>query len=63
MVLSCARGSSGWVLKTSPKEWGGIKMGCSGRWWSHCPGGVQEMWRRGTKEHGNTGGRWMIFQQ
>jgi len=52
MVLSCARGSSGWVLKTSPKEWGGIKMGCSGRWWSHCPGGVQEMWRCSTEGPG-----------
>ena len=45
------------------KEWPGIGTGCPGRWLSHCPGGVQEMWRRGTKEHGNTGGRWMIFQQ
>jgi len=37
MASNCARGHSRWTLgQISPlKEWSGIGIGCSERWWSH----------------------------
>ena len=43
--------------------WLGTGTGCPERCWSHCSGGVQEIFRCGTKGHGlvgNVGGSWMV---
>ena len=49
-----AKGGSGWMFKKiyPMKQWWCIGTGCSGRWWSHCAGGVQEPWSLGTEGHG-----------
>ena len=51
---SCTRGDSSWILgKISPlKQWSGTGMGCPGRWLSHCPWGVQKIFRCCAKECG-----------
>jgi len=56
MASSCAKGASGWILKTSPKEWSGSGTRCPGRWRVTNPTSVQEVWRCDNKGH-----RWEIL--
>ena len=56
MASSCAKGASGWILKTSPKEWSGSGTHCPGRWRVTNPTSVQEVWRCDNK-----GRRWEIL--
>ena len=60
MVLSCARGGSGWILgkNTSQKECWGTGTGCPGKWWSHHPWRCSitvEMWHWGAWFSGHGG--------
>jgi len=39
MASNCVKGDSDQTLGkiTSPEEWSGAGMGCSGWWWINCP--------------------------
>jgi len=60
MASNCVKGDSDQTLGkiTSPEEWSGAGMGCSGWWWINCPGGAQETWRCYTEGYGLVGKYW-----
>ena len=59
VASSFSWGGSGWMLgKTSSKEWWGLGVDCSGRWWSHYRWRCSEQWKYSTEGHALAGMGW-----
>jgi len=57
MASSCVRGGLDWILGKIYllKEWSGIGIGCSGKWWSPHPWRGRKSCRCSTLGHGLVG--------